>query len=298
MNPLQRKANSVEMTTTNHRGASGGRSRSLRRPRLLTYAAIVAVIAAVPVAAGAAAGKPSLAKPSGLQNFELKLSDAHDRRSRKYVGRSRGRRRSRGSPFAARHATSSSSRRASTSAPTTASSGRARTLTTPAAAVPISLPWITGEENSLYWRVRALGGGAVSQWSATQDFSMRWAQANPLKRAEGIPQKLPSEPGYVRWSPIEGATGYDVWFTNVGANGVGKIVSTIDDRRRRTRVSHAACAVRHSRVARPRQASALRKDAERSAQGLVRAVERGVRDDRGSVGPQDARRHADQDRQR
>ena len=56
---------------------------------------------------------------------------------------------------------------------------------------------------------------------------MRWAETNPLKRADGIPQKMPSEPGYVRWSPIEGATGYDVWFTNVGANGVGKIVSTI-----------------------------------------------------------------------
>ena len=36
-----------------------------------------------------------------------------------------------------------------------------KTLTMPAAAVPISLPWITGP--SLYWHVRALGSRGISQ---------------------------------------------------------------------------------------------------------------------------------------
>ena len=46
----------------------------------------------------------------------------------------------------------------------------------------------------------------------------------------GVPQWLPSEPGYIRWTPIVGATGYDVWFTNVNegtGGGFSKIVSTI-----------------------------------------------------------------------
>ena len=55
---------------------------------------------------------------------------------------------------------------------------------------------------------------------------MRWT--------EGVPHQLPSGPGYVSWKPIEGATGYDVWFGNLGSEmrdgvgvTVGKIVSTI-----------------------------------------------------------------------
>ena len=99
-----------------------------------------------------------------------------------------------------------------------------KTLTTPAAAVPISLPWITGP--SLYWHVRALAGNRVSRWSDTGRFSMRWMS--------GVPRQLPSEPGFVSWTPIEGATGYDVWFGNLGKDqrdghefSVGKVFSTI-----------------------------------------------------------------------
>ena len=69
MTPLQRKANTVEMTKpTDHRDVLGGLGRRLRRPRLLPYVALVAVVAAIPVATGSAAG-PALPKPSGLKTF-------------------------------------------------------------------------------------------------------------------------------------------------------------------------------------------------------------------------------------
>ena len=75
MNPLQRKANTVEMTkSTDHRDVSGGLGRRLRRPRLLPYVALVAVVAAIPVATGSAAG-PALPKPRGLKTFKLRVGD-------------------------------------------------------------------------------------------------------------------------------------------------------------------------------------------------------------------------------
>jgi hypothetical protein len=83
----------------------------------------------------------------------------------------------------------------------------------PAASVPLALPWITGEPASMYWRVRAVGPGGISSWSAPSAFNMRWTDK---------PQQLPSGPGYVRWTPVAGATGYQVWFI-----GAGKTISTI-----------------------------------------------------------------------
>ena len=78
MNPIQRKANSVEMNNNDRRDAKGG-LRRLRRPRLLTYAAALACVAAVSVAAGAAANRPSLARPTGLETFQLRLHDSRAR---------------------------------------------------------------------------------------------------------------------------------------------------------------------------------------------------------------------------
>ena len=70
MNPLQRKANTVEMTkSTDHRDVSGGLGRRLRRPRFLPYVALVAVVAAIPVAAGSAAG-PALPKPRRPEDLQ------------------------------------------------------------------------------------------------------------------------------------------------------------------------------------------------------------------------------------
>src|SRR5690242_5194317 len=76
MNPIQRKAKCVEMKNTSDHHAAKGGLRRLRRPRLLTYAAVAAILAAIPVATAAASGKTSLTAPGGLQNFNLRLGDA------------------------------------------------------------------------------------------------------------------------------------------------------------------------------------------------------------------------------
>lgn len=223
MNPIQRKAKTVEMTNSNdHRDVSGGLGRRLRRPNLLPYAALVAVVAAVPVAAGSAAG-PSLPKPGGLKTFVKRLGEPRKLSADGVPQYSR-------TPSFAWRPVRGATRyefELSTSKRFRADNAviwSSKTLTTPAAAVPISLPWITGP--SLYWHVRALGSRGISQWSATGRFNMRWTV--------GVPAQRPSEPGFVSWTPIEGATGYDVWFGNLGSEmrdgvgvTVGKIFSTI-----------------------------------------------------------------------
>jgi hypothetical protein len=93
-------------------------------------------------------------------------------------------------------------------------------LQSPAAAVPVTLPWITGSPYSLYARVRAIAAnGSVGSWSAMYGFNMRWAS---------VPAQMSSGPGYVRWTPVDGATSYDVWFGNLDiGGGVSKVISTV-----------------------------------------------------------------------
>ena len=218
------------MNSNDRRDAKGG-LRRLRRRQILTYAATLAVVAAIPVAAGAASG-PSHVKPTGLQNFSLRLGDA-----RATAGT--------GIPsFSRTPSFAWAPVRGATRYEFELSTGKnfgsdnsiiwsSRTLTTPAVVVPISLPWITGNRTSLYWHVRAYSAGGVSHWSAPRSFNMRWPDVSNKDNADdevGVPQWLPSEPGYIRWTPIVGATGYDVWFTNVNertGGGFSKIVSTI-----------------------------------------------------------------------
>ena len=78
----------------------------------------------------------------------------------------------------------------------------------PATAIPLSLPWMTGRPFAAYARVRAVNGSSqVSPWSKPYGFNLRW---------QDVPKQLPEYPGLSRWSPVEGATGYEVWFTNIG----------------------------------------------------------------------------------
>jgi hypothetical protein len=82
-------------------------------------------------------------------------------------------------------------------------------LHTPATAIPLSLPWMTGKPYAAYVRVRAVdSAGKVSPWSTPYGFNLRW---------NDIPKQLPGYPGLSRWTPVEGATGYEVWFTNIGS---------------------------------------------------------------------------------
>ena len=60
------------------------------------------------------------------------------------------------------------------------------------------LPWITGNPHALFARVRGITASATTPWSNPFGFDMAPGPA---------PKPLPSEPGLLRWSPVEGADG-------------------------------------------------------------------------------------------
>ena len=81
------------------------------------------------------------------------------------------------------------------------------TLTTPVAAPRLTLPWINGTPHALYARVRAvLVDETTTLWSAPYGFDM-----DPPP----VPTPLPSYPGLLRWTPADGAVGYQVWFVDL-----------------------------------------------------------------------------------
>jgi hypothetical protein len=88
----------------------------------------------------------------------------------------------------------------------------------PAVSVNLVLPWFTGHPYALYAHVRSVTTQGASSWSRPFAFNMRW---------EDTPVPLPSKPGLVRWTPIEGATAYEVWYGGKGPTGfINKIVQT------------------------------------------------------------------------
>jgi hypothetical protein len=79
-------------------------------------------------------------------------------------------------------------------------------LTTPVASPTLTLPWISGNPHALFARVRAVKRASTTPWSAAYGFDME----------PGAPPKpLPSEAGLLRWTPIEGADGYQIWFVDI-----------------------------------------------------------------------------------
>jgi hypothetical protein len=90
----------------------------------------------------------------------------------------------------------------------------------PAVAVPVALPWMTGNPYALYAHVRALTPKGLTRWSAPFGFNMSWTS---------VPNQLLTDtPGLVRWTPVDGATSYQVWFVNlvVNAGVTGKVITT------------------------------------------------------------------------
>ena len=84
----------------------------------------------------------------------------------------------------------------------------AKGLKSPAVAVPISLPWMTGNPYSLYAHVRAITRKGATSWSTPFGFNMRWPT---------VPTPLtPSYPGLLRWTPVAGASGYMIWLVDSG----------------------------------------------------------------------------------
>ena len=80
-------------------------------------------------------------------------------------------------------------------------------IKSPVATIPVTLPWMSGTPYGFYARVRALTTKGLSRWSGAYGFNMRWPT---------VPATLPSQPGMVRWSTVEGATSYQVWYLDAG----------------------------------------------------------------------------------
>jgi hypothetical protein len=83
-------------------------------------------------------------------------------------------------------------------------------LTAPVVSVPLSLPWITGNPYGLYARARAVTQTGTTRWSSNFGFNMRWPK---------IPTPLSAPPGLIRWTPVDGATAYQVWERNIVGSG-------------------------------------------------------------------------------
>ena len=170
--------------------------RRLRRPRLLTYVSVAALAAAVFVASGSATRGPSPAQPVGLQSFPRSSTSAHRRRSAAIPTFART------PSFAWQPGPRRDTLRVralderAVPLPANGLVWSSRTLTTPATAIPLSLPWITGEPASLYWHVRAVGGGSVSAWSDAQAVQHALVERAEEQRA-AVDRR--DSPGYVRW---------------------------------------------------------------------------------------------------
>jgi hypothetical protein len=93
-------------------------------------------------------------------------------------------------------------------------------LTTPVAAPPLTLPWITGDPHALYARVRAVLASTTTEWSAPYGFDIT---------PPPPPTPLPSYPGLLRWTPIEGADSYEVWLIDTGKMEVVR-TNVLDER--------------------------------------------------------------------
>ena len=94
-------------------------------------------------------------------------------------------------------------------------------LRSPAVSIDLALPWITGSPYALYAHVRAITNKGVTSWSAPYGFNIRWSS---------IPKDLDSpNPGLVRWSPVEGATAYQVWI--IGAKRTFLTTTNVADAR-------------------------------------------------------------------
>ena len=71
------------------------------------------------------------------------------------------------------------------------------------------LPWMTGEPYALWAHVRWVSDNQATQatrWSAPFGFNMRWGN---------VPTQLPAPEGLVRWTPVDGATGYEVLYPDL-----------------------------------------------------------------------------------
>jgi hypothetical protein len=165
-------------------------------------AIVFAVLAFGALAPAADAAKP-LRAPKGLKAFLLRVDEPQARYNRTFPRTPAFAWRA--VPRAKRYEFELSTSKTFSEGAVVWSSATAKVdVPTPAISPGVALPWITGNPYSLYARVRAIAAnGKDGLWSAPFGFNMRWrAKPQPLN---------PQFPGMVRWTPIEGATMYEVW---------------------------------------------------------------------------------------
>jgi hypothetical protein len=78
---------------------------------------------------------------------------------------------------------------------------------TPVVAPPVALPWLTGKPYGVYAHVRAITSKGASPWGEAYGFNVK-ASETPTKEMQQFP-------GMVRWTRVDGATSYHVWFTDI-----------------------------------------------------------------------------------
>ena len=168
-----------------------------------TVAGVLALLA-LTVGVQSAAAAPSLKSPKNLKAFLLRVDESESLNNRSFPRTPAFA----WSPVAGAKRYDfelSTSENFAEGAEIWSSESSAVKLTSPAATVPISLPWMTGNPYALYARVRGVAPkGREGRWSKPYGFNMHWRdRPRPLD---------PQFPGLIRWTPIEGASMYEVWF--------------------------------------------------------------------------------------
>jgi hypothetical protein len=99
-------------------------------------------------------------------------------------------------------------------------------LAIPALAIDHQLPWMTGVPYALWAHVRwvSADGKRVTPWSEPYGFNLRW-------RDSDYPQPESAPPGMIRWKPVEGATSYEVIFTDFQPAVSFKTTTNVADER-------------------------------------------------------------------
>ena len=153
--------------------------------------------------------------PQGLHAFLFRADEPARAHVRAHARRSRGLR------FPAPSTTSSSSRRATRSARTRSSTARRR-LTSPVAAPPLT-PAVDHRHAVLALRAGARGDQGRRRRRGAKPFGF------DMRRAERA-DAAPSDPGLLRWTPVDGATRYQVWLIDADEDGVRRSTNVLDER--------------------------------------------------------------------
>ncbi len=96
-----------------------------------------------------------------------------------------------------------------------------KSSTAPAMSLTTALPWISGTPYSLYARARGVApDGTPGPWSTSFGFNMRWTS---------MPTPLAAPSGLIRWTTVDGANAYQIWFLDL--NKIIKTQTNVADER-------------------------------------------------------------------